>query len=241
MLSTALLPIIPLLPLLVRAQETKNPYYGFPINTFTIRPPDGCDKECKDTLCTIPGVCLPCSSGMCTGDEICGTWAGNENWCCLHYGFATDGSLTGCADHKDFLKDLNIDNLGEAQPANVRKDSCDIETEVIAAYTVGSEWAAEGNVTCCPKGKDALVRQGHEYAVPLQVVCVEEQAASQGNGNDDDLSGGDNDDDGNPLDDNDDSDGNPNTNGNGGDTSGATRMIVGALAMPVALFAALML
>ncbi|KAF3935359.1 hypothetical protein ABW19_dt0209817 [Dactylella cylindrospora] len=232
MLSTTLLLTFPFLTShLATAQQV----FGFPTNTFTIRPPEGCDKQCKDTLCTIPGVCLPCGTGMCTGDEECGTWAGNENYCCLHYGFTTDGSKPVCSNYKDYLEGLDIGDSSAGSRPTVREGAACPTGEVVAAYHVDATWG-QGNLSCCPADKDAVVMQGEEYGIAIDVLCVPALGERGGGGPDEDLSGGENDENGDPIDEGNDEDGNPIGGGNGdGSGSGTGKVRVGIWGLPVVI------
>ncbi|KAK6523043.1 hypothetical protein TWF281_002465 [Arthrobotrys megalospora] len=161
--------------------QASNPL--FPAHIFTIRAPEPCDQSCQDIICTQPGSCTPCGSGQCTTGEECGTWAGKANTCCIQpYNFSPSGEKLRCSDVASFLSSLDPKNppSGSGTPKTYSAERCP-SGEVIAAYAVFGE--ASGNLTCCDRGKDAVVVESTTLSVPEAVLCVNELSAGASSGN----------------------------------------------------------
>ncbi|KAK6340017.1 hypothetical protein TWF730_001794 [Orbilia blumenaviensis] len=206
LLLTALVPFA--------AAQVSNPL--FPAHIFTIRAPEPCDQACQDIICTQPGSCTPCGSGQCTVGEECGTWAGKPDTCCIQpYNFSPSSDKLKCSDVASFLSSLDPQNppSGSGTPKVYSAETCP-SGEVIAAYAVFGE--ASGNLTCCERGKDAVVIESSTLSVPESVVCVNELSAGASSGN-------------------------KNAGGNGSGTNGSGRVAAGVWLVAVGLAAGIYL
>ncbi|KAK6519906.1 hypothetical protein TWF506_000201 [Arthrobotrys conoides] len=163
------------------ASQVSNPL--FPAHTFTIRAPEPCDQSCQDIICTQPDSCTPCGSGQCTYGEECGTWAGRANTCCIQpYNFSPSSPKLKCSDVSSFLSSLDPKNPpgGSSMPKVYSAETCPSGEVIAAAAVFGEE---QGNLTCCERGKDAVVVESSTLSVPETVVCVNELSAGASSGN----------------------------------------------------------
>ncbi|KAK6497006.1 hypothetical protein TWF481_001985 [Arthrobotrys musiformis] len=202
----------------------------FPSHIFTIRAPEPCDKDCQEALCTRADSCTPCGSGQCLFGEECGTWAGTPNTCCIqpHNFSPTSSEKLKCSDVSAFLAAVDPKNppSGSSTPKIYNADLCP-SGEVIAAYAVFG--GADGNLTCCERGKDAIIIDSAEtLGVPETVLCVNELSAGASPGKKDTDGSGNKDAGGNGT-------------GTGSGTNGAERVVFGAWLVVVGVAAGLYL
>ncbi|KAK6331234.1 hypothetical protein TWF696_003294 [Orbilia brochopaga] len=147
----------------------------FPSHAFTIRAPEPCDDDCRATICTTEDYCTPCGTGLCLGQEECGTWAGRENHCCIQP-YIHGGALR-CSEVSNFLSNLDVNATSNEKATVMTAERCPSGQVIASQSPFGGNG---GNLTCCAGGKDAVIVESGTLSVPETVICVDELKGGSG-------------------------------------------------------------